>query len=1029
MKNKIFLWEILLYFLVITTLYFVSFILSPFYVLLGMIAVTAGFTISFFSQKNKKTSKIVNFGIGAFTLAVCFWMVRSILGSSFVFEDLILIFSEGIFYLIIILSFNYKYKRYSSYLQFLSLAIFLSIPLFIEADNLGYIILALFYLFLWIVLTKAGLRGQRAKTIFSSGTILVSGTVFFILVAALAVVLAKQGLMPKLDTDIGYIETLKFPAAADRLRALEEKMYKKEMEAKIKPLKEKQRFLSSLSALLFPEKINAADMEDSLSKINKILAKAKKNAEKKEEIDELISIFEEYPEVKRKVENRNLRNSFIKKTIKNRSVSLKNKINSFIEINKFSKTKNMEEFRQKARELKKGVPDFKSSEAEELQEIFRDVKEWQAYSIYKNQEKKIEKFLETQETAGQESILSSESTDSLFMQKMEAKRVADQLKSELRDQIDKLEGQVTDSQLDWDKKDKLYQKADQLEQALKEATETIKNDIEKVQSQPDLKEVSRRVKEEGKGLKSAAKQIEDEIDKETGDKELGQELQERTKKLGQVLDDGLNKLEETLRGKDQQAGDISGLADVFEKVKETSEISRLNEIYKKVNELQNKANSNQQAWEDIKEIVESKAELLFAKASEELSESEQDSRLSKLAKDYLQTLVSSQNYDNVLEAAEKLREIAKNYKDLAEEIHDSQGYESAKERLEAVKQNKKMNIDQQLREEGSFSQDKLKQLAESLEKSGTDRQKIKENLEKLKEEVKKMPEQGLISKNSEEKALSELDDFSKAAQAKSILENMFKEHEAQKYENAIDRLSKMLENFDVQDEEKKQKLQEMKERLAQSNSLAEIEMIKKEMQELVKPSENQRHLKMQAEKVKEFIEEISRQREKVLRLDKLISLMENLNTVKKNIKEKEIEEKIEQIMKKLEKNYLNNENLSQELKKELEELAEDISKSSYNTEEEIQKAGLPGWDFIVFPKQVVVAEDNRKQLSSLGLYQGKFLKDITSDVYWKVEDSSVAWINEQGLLYGISKGQTRGYAVYNEDKKTIDIIVAEPLER
>jgi hypothetical protein len=1166
MKNKIFLWEILLYFLVITTLYLFSFILSSLYVFLGMIAVTAGFAISSFAQNNKKTSKIVNFVIGAFTLAVCFWMVWSILGSSFVFEDLILIFSKGIFYLIIILSFNYKYRRYSSYLQFLSLAIFLSIPLFVETDNLGYIILALFYLFLWIVLTKASLRGQRTKTIFSSGTILVSGAVFFILIAALAAVLAKQGLVPKLDADRGYIETVKFPASADRLRALEEKMYKKGLDAKIKPLEEKQRFLSSLSALLFPEKINAADMEDFLSKINKILAKAKKDAETKEEekeVDELVSIFEEYPKVKRKVENRNSRNSFIKKTIKNRSISLKDKINSFIKVNKFSKSKNMEEFRQKARELKKGVPDFKSREAKELQEIFRDVKEWQAYSIYKDIGERVEKFLKIQEAGGQESMpfgrqktrmkeslnqmkeevdkgilelldsldknlsgepgqgqlyqkasqiqdavdkgieevnekidqagnkqdlkevgkdieaktntikekineasrqvnqdvaseslksdlgqklkdienslkqgsenlksmVSSESTDSLFMQKMDAQRAADQLKSQLKDQINKLEDQVTDSQLDWDKKDQLYQKASQMEQALKEATESVKNDIEKAQSQSGFKKVIQKVSEEGEKLKSAAKQIGNEVDKEVVDNELNKKLQERAKKIGQVLKDGLNKLTEILRGKTERAKDISGLADAFKKIKETSEISRLNEIYKKVNEIQKKANRNQQVWKDIKEIAESKAELLFAKASEELSGSEEDSHLSELAKEYLQTIVSSQDYDNVLEAAEKLSEIVKNHKDLAEKIHNSQGYKTGKERLEIVKQNKKINIGQQLKEEGSFSQDKLRQLTESLENSGASSQEIKENLQKVEEAVKKMLEQGVLSQDSEKKVLSELEDFSKAAQAKSILENMFKEQEAQKYEDAIGQLSKMLEKLDIQDEEKEQKLQEMKARLAQSDSLAEIEMIKKEMQELVKPSENQRHLKRQAEKVKESIEEISRQREKALRSDKIISLMENLNTVKNNIKEKAIEEKIEQIMKKLKENYLNNENISQELKKELEKLAENISNNFYNTEEELQKAGLPGWDFIVFPKQVVVAENNKKQLSSLGIYRGKFLKDITSDVYWKVEDNSVAWINEQGVLYGISKGRTQGYAVYNEDKKTIDIIVAEPLER
>ncbi|MCF7887389.1 MAG: hypothetical protein K9L71_03140 [Candidatus Omnitrophica bacterium] len=1025
MKNKIFFWEILLYFLVITTLYLFSFILSSLYIFLGMIAVTAGFAISFFAQNNKKISKIVNFGIGAFTLAVCFWMVWSILGSSFVFEDLILIFSEGIFYLIIILSFNYKYKRYSSYLQFLSLAIFLSIPLFIETDNLGYIILALFYLFLWIVLTKASLRGQRAKTIFSSGMILASGAVFFILVVALAAVLAKQGLIPKLDADRGYIETVKFSVSADRLRVLEEKMYKKGLDAKIKPLKEKQRFLSSLSALLFPEKINAADMEDSLSKINKILAKAKKDAETKEEekeIDELVSIFEEYPEVKRKVENRNSRNSFIKKTIKNRSVSLKDKINSFIEVNKFSKSKNMKEFRQKARELKKGVPDFKSREAKELQEIFRDVKEWQAYSIYKDIGQRVEKFLEAQETAGQESM-------PFGQQKTRVKESLNQLEEEVDKGVLELLDSLDKNLAKEPGKDQLYQKANQLEQTLKEMTESVKNDIEKAQSQSGLKKVSRRVREEGEKLKSAAKQMENAVDKKIIDKELNKKLQGRAKKLGQVLKDGLNKLEETLRSKTQEAKDISGLADAFEKIKETSEISRLNEIHKKINEIQKKANRNQQAWKDIKEIAESKTELLFAKASEELSGSEESSHLSELAKDYLQTIVSSQDYDNVLEAAGKLSEIVKNYRDLAKKIHNSQGYKTGKERLETVKQNKKINIGQQLREEGSFSQDKLKQLTESLENSGTNSQEIKESLKKLEEEVKKMPKQGLLSQNSEEKVLSELEDFSKAAQAKSILENMFKEQEAQKYEDAIDQLSKMLEKLDIQDEEKEQKLQEMKSRLAQSNSLAEIEMIKKEMQELVKPSENQRHLKRQAEKVKESIEEISRQREKVLRSDKLISLMENLNTVKKNIKEKEIEEKIEQIMKKLEKNYLNNENLSQELKKELEELAENISNNFYNTEEKFQKAGLPGWDFIVFPKQMVVAEDSRKQLSSLGVYRGKFLKDITSDVHWKVEDSSVAWINEQGLLYGISKGRTQGYAVYNEDKKTIDIIVAEPLER
>ncbi len=115
--------------------------------------ILAGFFFSWTirSQTLSWTKYLVNIAC----LGVFIWMIYSFLGSSLLYEEVVLISIKGLFFFIAALSFYVCDDNYLAYVQALSIPLFLCAPLTIKAyDSLLVIIAIAGYLFIWPVIIK-----------------------------------------------------------------------------------------------------------------------------------------------------------------------------------------------------------------------------------------------------------------------------------------------------------------------------------------------------------------------------------------------------------------------------------------------------------------------------------------------------------------------------------------------------------------------------------------------------------------------------------------------------------------------------------------------------------------------------------------------------------------------------------------------------------------------------------------------------------------------------------------------------------
>ncbi|MBL7070312.1 MAG: hypothetical protein ISS27_02435 [Candidatus Omnitrophica bacterium] len=88
-------------------------------------------------------------------LGIFIWMVYSFIGSSLLYEEVVLISIKGLFFLVAALSFYVCDYNYLAYVQALSIPLFLCAPLTIKAYDSLLVIIALGgYLFIWPVIIK-----------------------------------------------------------------------------------------------------------------------------------------------------------------------------------------------------------------------------------------------------------------------------------------------------------------------------------------------------------------------------------------------------------------------------------------------------------------------------------------------------------------------------------------------------------------------------------------------------------------------------------------------------------------------------------------------------------------------------------------------------------------------------------------------------------------------------------------------------------------------------------------------------------
>lgn len=153
MPDKYFLADLILTF---TLLFLATFLvkeaLPVYWLYLIFIILICSFCFSWFIKDGQ--GQLIKLFVTAGTFLTLGWMVYSILASSFLYKDVIIICIKGAIFLELLLSFNVYWPKYLAYTKALNVPLFMCFPLFIKDYDGISIIAILGYLFCWLVIPK-----------------------------------------------------------------------------------------------------------------------------------------------------------------------------------------------------------------------------------------------------------------------------------------------------------------------------------------------------------------------------------------------------------------------------------------------------------------------------------------------------------------------------------------------------------------------------------------------------------------------------------------------------------------------------------------------------------------------------------------------------------------------------------------------------------------------------------------------------------------------------------------------------------
>ena len=183
-KNRYLFLEFLFTFILLEPVIFLfGDILSPYrlYFTLGLIG---GFSFSWLNRN--KQSSLTTIFINLPALGVLAWIIYSLLNSSLLYREVIIIFIKGVIILEVIFSFNSCYPPSLTYIQALSLPLLMCFPIFVKDYNELHAMLVLIYIVCWIVILKVKfyklLKPLKEKKVKRHLSIFVSAILFLIII-------------------------------------------------------------------------------------------------------------------------------------------------------------------------------------------------------------------------------------------------------------------------------------------------------------------------------------------------------------------------------------------------------------------------------------------------------------------------------------------------------------------------------------------------------------------------------------------------------------------------------------------------------------------------------------------------------------------------------------------------------------------------------------------------------------------------------------------------------------------------------
>lgn len=405
MKNKdryFYLEYFLTFLLLLLVIFLLGEIVSAYrlYLILGLIC---GFGFSWFNRE--KSGHLIRFFITIGALGSFVWIIYSLLNSSFFYKEVIIIWIKGTLVLGIILSFNACSTTFLTYIQTLSVPLFMGSPLFIKGYNEISVISILGYFICWFAILrvkfyeffKSG-EGISFKRYYSSSTLiiffLISIFISWILFSSMPLgKIRKGGLFPEEGggEEVGLEETEK------EYYDLQDKLQKKTIRliSELKSPEDKNNILFSLSSLI-QESSYIIEVDKAERGMISFLNTAGPGLEKRDG-EELTLLIKTYLDKKISLNLKRTKDSIIDKLKKN-AFNIKKRISILNQVNNIQYSNSYQQIRKYESELQAIIDNslLNIDVKRQLKGLARQFREWKVFEIYRKKsdflEKKIDSF-------------------------------------------------------------------------------------------------------------------------------------------------------------------------------------------------------------------------------------------------------------------------------------------------------------------------------------------------------------------------------------------------------------------------------------------------------------------------------------------------------------------------------------------------------------------------------------------------------------------------------------------------------------
>lgn len=393
------------FFLTVIVLFLVIFLLAEIiynyrlYIIFGLIC---GFGFSWFTRG--KQVFLISFLTKVATLGVFLWIIYSIINSSLFYIDVILIWIWGVLILEVILSFNAGFPVFLTYIQVLSIPLFMSYPALIKGYNRISFILMSGYVLCWFAVLKVKFYGFIKSE--SKGISLRKYSIYLLMIFSLICV------------SVSWIIFSKVPLGKIREGGFlpEERMSSEDNPVKMqKQYYDLQDLIQREIAKLIPALESADEKYEILGLLNSLIKDSPYIMEVRKAEHGLIDYLKregyglegKYREeltlsIKSYLDKKialilKMNKNNIEKVLKRNAFNIKERISIISLINNMQHANNYQQMRKNGRDINKIInkPTVNIDTKRQLKELTGQFKEWKKLQIYRQESDYLQKNIDS----------------------------------------------------------------------------------------------------------------------------------------------------------------------------------------------------------------------------------------------------------------------------------------------------------------------------------------------------------------------------------------------------------------------------------------------------------------------------------------------------------------------------------------------------------------------------------------------------------------------------------------------------------